>query len=113
MTEIREATGTCIMGASTECPCPYPATEPVPHWSDKAPMLCAFHAATEPLCEEADALALGLELFKDWEASARQHDNEPLLELLERARAEFSVRLERANKVLDDLQAAELKLMRS
>ncbi len=113
MMETREATRTCIMGASTECPCPFPATEPVPYWDDEAPMLCAFHAATEPLVKEADALALGLELFKDWEAAARQHDNEPLLELLERARAEFSVRLERANKVLDDLQAAELKLMRS
>jgi hypothetical protein len=113
MTEIREATGTCIMGRSTEHPCTYPATESIRRWDDGAPVLCAFHAATEPLSEEADALALGLDLFEDWEANARQHDNEPLLELLGRARAEFSGRLERANKVLDDLRAAEFKLMRS
>ncbi len=115
MTEIREATGTCIMGASTERPCTYPATEALRGWNEAkaAPVLCAFHAATEPLYTESDALALGLDLFKDWEAEARQHDSAPLLGLLERARAEFSARLERVDKVLEDLEAAEFKLMRS
>jgi hypothetical protein len=75
-------------------------------------VLCAFHAATEPLYAESDDLALGLDLLKDWEAQARQHDNELLLKLLESARAEFSSRLERANKVLGDLEAAEFKLLR-
>jgi hypothetical protein len=124
MTEIREATGTCIVGASSEEPCPYPATEPMRGWRDGAPMLCVFHAATEPLYAESDGLALGLELFEGWEAEARQHHSQQLLELLERARAEFTARLERAraeftarlerlNKVLEDLEAAESELMRS
>jgi len=76
-------------------------------------MLCAFHAATEPLYAESDDLTLGLDLLKDWEAQARQHHNELLLKLLESARAEFSSRLERANKVLDDLEEAEFKLLRA
>jgi hypothetical protein len=105
--------GTCIMGGSTEHPCTYPATAPIRRWNDGAPVLCAYHAATEPLAEESDALNVGLGLFKDWEAEARSHDNEPLLELLERARADFSGRLERVDKVLDDLRAAEFELMRS
>jgi hypothetical protein len=113
MTEIREAVGACFMGASTERPCPYPATEPIPRFKDEAPMLCAFHAATAPLCEESDALALGLELFEGWEAEARQHHNGPALELLKRAHGEFSARLERVDKVLEDLGAAEFKLLRS
>jgi hypothetical protein len=113
MTEIREATGTCIMGASTERPCSYPATEPIGGRSDGTPMLCAFHAATEGLYRESDSLALALDLFKGWEAEALQHDNGPTRELLARGAAEFSARQERVDKVLDDLEAAEFKLMRS
>ncbi len=115
MTEIWEASskaGTCIMGGKTEHPCRYPATEPVRRWNDGVENLCAFHAATQPLSKEADDLAIGLELFEGWEAQARQHDNELVLELLEHAASRFTARLSRANKVLGDLEAAEFKLMR-
>ena len=74
MTEIRQATETCIMGSRTEHPCLYPATEPMQRSSSGAPKLCAFHASTEPLYRESDALALALELVEGWEAVARAHD---------------------------------------
>jgi len=81
--------------------------------SSGAPKLCAFHASTEPLYRESDALALALELLEGWEAVAREHDNGPTLELLARGASEFSARKEHVDKVLDDLEAAEAKLIRS
>ena len=113
MTEIRQATEACIMGSATEQPCTYPATEPMQRSGDDAPKLCAIHASTEALYIESDALALALELLGGWETQAREHDNGPTLELLARGASEFSARKEHVDKVLDDLEAAEVKLMRS
>jgi len=114
MTETREATGTCIMGASTERPCRYPATEALRQWRDSAPKLCAFHAATEPLVGEAEDMAICLDLVRKYLKGARKHSAAaPLVEALERLETDYAVRLERASGVLDDLKAAEFKLMRA
>ncbi len=117
MTETTSILGkreTCIMGADTETPCPYPATEPVSRWGaqDRTPRLCAYHTATEPLVEEHDDLNLGLELLKEWEEAAREHANRPLLDVLMRARLEFEQRRELVDGVLEDLVAADKRLFR-
>ena len=104
----------CIMGASTDTPCPFPATEPVPHWEDRTAYLCAFHAATDPLVEESDEMGVSLELVRAYLKGARNHPAAaPLVEALERVEADFLARQERVGKVLEDLEAAEFKLMRS
>ncbi len=111
MTET--VTKQCIMGANTEHPCPFPATEPVPGWKDRTAHLCAFHVATEPLVEEQDEMGLCLELVRAYLKGARSHSSAaPLVEALERVEADFSARLERTTKVLDDLKAAERMLFR-
>ena len=105
--------GACIMGAQTEHPCPYPATEPVPGWDTEAPMLCAFHAATEPLVDEVNDLGVALEKLAAYLEDARETEgNEQLIRGLERIAEDFSGRLEIAERVLSDLEAAEHKLMR-
>ena len=112
MTET--TTAKCIMGASTDTPCPFPATEPVARWEDRTAYLCAFHAATEPLVEEQDEMGVSLELVRAYLKGARNHpDAVPLVEALERVEADFLARQERVGKVLEDLEAAEFKLMRS
>ena len=100
----------CIMGASTESPCPYPATEPVFRWSDTTAHLCAYHAATEPLVKEYDDLALALELLKEWEEAANEYGNRPLLEVVFRARRELNQRRELVAGVVEALEAADKKL---
>ncbi len=117
MTEPTSVLGkreTCIVGADTETPCPYPATEPVSRWGaqDRTPRLCAYHTATEPLVEEHDDLGLGLELLKEWEETAREHANRPLLDLLLGARLAFESRRDFVEGVLEDLEAAEKTLFR-
>ncbi len=109
-TSILSKRDRCIMGADTDAPCPYPATEPMLRWSDETPRLCAYHAATEPLVEEYDDLNLALELFKEWEETAREHANRPLLDVLMRARLEFEQRRELVDGVLEDLAAADKRL---
>ena len=112
MTET--TTAKCIMGASTDTPCPFPATEPVSRWEDRTAYLCAFHAATEPLVGEQDEMGVSLELVRAYLKGARNHpDAVPLVEALERVEADFLARQERVGKVLEDLEAAEFKLMRS
>lgn len=104
----------CIMGRSTDAPCPYPATESLPHrfGGDEA-HLCVFHAATEPLVDEVNELGVSLDLVRTYLKDARDHpDARPLVRALERAEADFSERLELVEKVLDDLNAAEHRLMR-
>ncbi len=81
-------------------------------------MLCGFHAATEPLVDEVNELGVALEKLRAYledarESSAETGGNEQLVTALERIRADFSGRLERAERVLNDLEAAERNLMRS
>jgi hypothetical protein len=103
----------CIMGGSTESPCPFPATEPAPWWSEEEPELCAFHAATVPLADESDEIGVCLELVRAHLKGARRHPAAaPLVEALERLEADFSARRERVDKVLEDLVAAERRLFR-
>jgi len=103
----------CIMGRAMPNPCPFPATEALPHRfpGDEA-HLCAFHAATEPLVDESNELAVSLDLVRAYLKGARKHDSGPLVTVLERAEADFSGRLELIEKALEDLEAAEFKLMR-
>jgi hypothetical protein len=103
----------CIMGASTDTPCPYPATEPVPQWEDTSAHLCTFHAATEPLVDESDEIGVCLELVRTYLRGARRHPAAaPLVEALEWIEADYSARRERVGKVLEDLEAAERMLFR-
>jgi hypothetical protein len=111
-TSILSKRDRCIMGADTEMPCPYPATEPVSQWEDTTAHLCAYHAATESLVAEDDALALALELLEEFEEKAREHDNGPLLGLLGRARSEFTERRALTERVVEDLEAAERRRIR-
>jgi hypothetical protein len=114
MTEIQEATKRCIMRSVTEHPCPYPATEPIMSQPGGAPMICAFHAASEPLIDEFEEMEVSLSLAQTYLKGARRHPAAvALVEALERLEADFSGRLARAEKVLQDLEAAEFKLMRS
>lgn len=114
MMEQREATGTCIMGSSTESPCTYPATEPIGPGVGDTPKLCAYHAATGPLIMEADDMGVCLHLVRGYLKGARKHAAAvELVEALERLEADYARRQALADKVLDDLEAAEYKLMRS
>jgi hypothetical protein len=103
----------CIMGSATDAPCPFPATEALPRHRGETPRLCSFHAATEPLVAESDSLGVALSLIAEWQETARGYYNEPLVQLLDRARAEFSERRARVDQVLDDLLDAERKLIRA
>jgi hypothetical protein len=113
MREILEKLGVhtdrCIMGACTDTPCPFPATEPVSRWEDSEATahLCAYHAATEPLVEDYDDLSLALELLKEWEEAANEHGNRPLVDVLFRARLELGQRRELVAGVVEDLESAE------
>jgi hypothetical protein len=103
----------CLMGRSTETPCPFPATEPVPHWLEEEPELCAFHAATVPLADESDEIGVCLELVRAYLKGARRHPAAaPLVQALERVESDFSARRERVDKVREDLEAAERRLFR-
>ncbi len=104
----------CLVAQSTDSPCPYVATESLPHkFGDDAPHLCAFHAATEPLVEESNDLAASLDLLRTYLKGARNHPAAgPLVAALERVDAGLVEREELVDKVLDDLHTAERKLMR-
>jgi hypothetical protein len=113
VTEIRNAAKACVMGRATEHPCPYPATEAIGGRRGGPPVLCAFHAATEPLVLEQEEMAVSLELVRDYLEAAREHPAAgPLVEALERLAAEYAGRFERVDGVMRDLQAAEFRLMR-
>jgi hypothetical protein len=107
MTEARTEQPTCIMGRSTGEPCGRPATEPIPRYGDEGLELCAFHAALEPLYQEAEDLSAALALFKEWRKEARKYGNQPLLGLLDRVRAEFSERLKLLDQSAEALEGAE------
>lgn len=113
ITENKAEPKLCIMGSSMPSPCPFPATEALPHHfpGDEA-HLCAFHAATEPLAGELDELNLSLELLRAYLKGARRHAVTPLVTILERAEADFSERLGVIEKTLKDLKAAEYVLIR-
>jgi hypothetical protein len=100
----------CIMGASTDSPCPFPASVALPHrLPEGEERLCAYHAATEPLVDESNEIGVCLELVRAYLKGARRHHAAgPLVEVLERAEADFSERHALAEKVLNDLRAAEL-----
>ncbi len=104
----------CVMGASTDTPCPFPATEPLPHHrAADAPNLCAFHAATEPLVEEESDLHMALdELLPEWQKRADELANRPLHDVLWRAQEELEQRLALIEGALEDLAAAERRLFR-
>lgn len=104
----------CSMGRRSPAPCPYPATVALPHrYGDDEPCLCLFHAATEPLADESDELAVSGDLLRAYLKGARRHpDARPLVTILERAEADFSERSAVVDKVLADLKAAEYALMR-
>ena len=89
MTEVIK----CTIGSSTAYPCPRPGT--LPFWTDgSGPRVCDLHGALGPLEEEARDLGLALEELEELEERARKADNRPLRGVVERARAEFSERLE-------------------
>ena len=122
MTENATEQELCIVGASTDSPCPFPATVALPHrrLPEGEDRLCAYHAATEPLVEESNEFGVCLELVRAYLKGARRHRAAgPLVEVLERAEADFSgaeadfsERHALAEKVLNDLRAAERRLMR-
>lgn len=119
MTEMTETTKTeqklCMMGRKTPNPCPFPATEPLQRLSfgDDEARLCAYHAATEPLVDESNEFGVSLELVRVYlKGARRQPCAGPLVAVLERAEADFSERVGIVDKVLEDLKAAEYKLMR-
>ena len=94
MTETREEARTCIMGASTEHPCRYPATEPIGRRGDAPPASCAFHAATEPLVIEQEEMGVSLELVRGYLKGARRHPAAaPLVDALEREAARLDIML--------------------
>ena len=114
MTEQREATtnlGQCIMGRNMERPCPFPATIELPRLREAAG-ICAYHAATEPLAHEQNELGLTLDKIEGYLEEAREDDNVLLVEALEHLQADFTRRMEVADKVLEDLNAAEWNLIR-
>ncbi len=103
----------CIMGASTDSPCPFPASVALPHrLPEGEERLCAYHAATEPLVDESNEIGVCLELVRAYLKGARRQRAGRLVEVLERAEADFLTRHALAEKVLNDLRAAERKLMR-
>jgi hypothetical protein len=89
MTEVK-----CIYGQSTERPYPRPGTVAQQGRLPEQDRVCEVHAALTPLADEVEDLAFALERFNEWEEQARSDHNEPLIKLLERARAEFSERME-------------------
>jgi hypothetical protein len=114
MTETKKDLGACITGGSTDAPCPYPATVELPHKFPDGVGLCAFHAATEPLVNEVNELGVVVELLRGYLKHACEYvAAEGLVEALEYIEADFSGRLELAEKVCEDLHAAEMALMRS
>ena len=74
MTTNAKRPGRAGWGSATEHPCTYPATEPLMRiWSDDEPVLCAYHAATQPLAEESGELGVCLELVQVYLRGARRH----------------------------------------
>ena len=113
MTETKTDVGQCIMGRGMEKPCPFPATVRLPrHLFTEAAGICAFHAATEPLAHEQNELGLALEKIEGYLEEAREDDNVLLVGALEHLQADFERRMELADKVLGDLNAAEWSLIR-
>jgi hypothetical protein len=84
----------CIYGQSTERPCPRPATVERPGRLPDGVRICEVHAALETLGDEVWDLALALEKLDELEEYAKKWGNRPMLGLVERARAEFSERVE-------------------
>ncbi len=110
--EAGAATETCFVGASTGSPYPYPATEPVPGFSDRMPRMCAYHAALEPLMDEHDALGLALELLPSYLKGARRHHNAPLIFALEHLEADFRRRFDVVSRTVEELRDADMRLFR-
>ena len=67
---------------------------------------CGYHAATEPLVKESNEFGVCLELVRAYLKGARRQRAGRLVEVLERAEADFSERHALAEKVLNDLRAA-------
>lgn len=110
MTETRTDLGTCGMGSKTAHPCRFPATVEM---HDGYYAICAYHAASEPLVDEVNEMGVALEKLEAYLADARETGrDERLVTALERIKADFSGRMELAEKVLDALDAAEHQLMR-
>jgi hypothetical protein len=111
--ERRGRSGLCIVGGSTDSPCPFPASVALPHMLPEGAELCAYHAATQTLWEESDELNVSLELVREYLDGARDYPGAaPLIEALERAEADFTARLAHVGNVIKDLRAAEHRLMR-
>lgn len=89
MTEVK-----CIYGQSTERPCPRLGTVAQPGRLPEQDRVCEVHAALTPLFDEADNLAFALEKLDELEEWTREYNNGPKFGLVERARAEFSERME-------------------
>jgi hypothetical protein len=115
MTENATEQELCIVGGATDSPCPFPATVALPHrrLPEGEDRLCAYHAATDPLVEESNEFGVCLELVRAYLKGARRQRAGRLVEVLERAEADFLTRHALAEKVLNDLRAAERRLMRS
>lgn len=98
--------GTCIAGSVTDNPCGRLATTTQPHRLPDNCGYCDFRAEVSEFFEEIDDLSIGLEFFEEWEERARQIGNQPVLRLLEQARAEFTERLKLPAPRTDALERA-------
>jgi hypothetical protein len=103
----------CIVGGGTDSPCPFPATHALPDRLPEGEWLCAYHVASDPLVAASNQMVVCLELVQAYlKGARRQHTAGPLVEVLERAEADFLTRHALAEKVLNDLRAAERALIR-
>jgi hypothetical protein len=93
MTEVK-----CIYGQSTEAPCPRPGTVAQPDRFGEQARVCEVHAALAPLGDEIWYLALALEKLDELEEYAAEWNNRPLQGLVDRARTEFTERMELLDK---------------
>lgn len=89
MSEVR-----CTWASATENPCSRPGTVEQPDRLPAGVKLCEVHAAIIPLWDDVNDLGLALEKLEELEEYAEESGNRPLLGLMERARAEFSERLQ-------------------
>jgi hypothetical protein len=91
-----EDLGTCIMGGSTDQPCPSPA---VARWRGGSP-LCEEHYREAVVQEESDELTLSLDLLEAFVYEVRGHSLQVLEENLERLQVGFQERLSDTNGLL-------------
>lgn len=100
----------CLIGSKTDTPCPFVATEPIPHWRTDEPEQCAYHAADDPLLDEIDEYGIALVLVQAYLKAVRKNGNTILMADLERLEKDYHERQERLRSVVDGLKAANKKV---